>query len=470
MKEVGELFINAIEHWRDAKGIGTAIIHFPLNDKLMVLGVLQRVYSRSPTCKTVIFTSTYEERRNIIDFLTNQEDEDNNKEFKDLLDKNNIKVFTDKFLDYNKDYHSAYLGICYHIGENCNNVLDYIRNCKFRLIVLNKLLSDFAIMNKIYQIAPILPDFKEQEVGMIRLSTPVEEVQLGIDLPINTVEEHEYKTYSEYISTSINIFGSFEIMQQANRGNTNLNISADQMCYKIAIENGWHEHLDMSIEINRQIDELYNPMSLRDRAVQTYDYIRKRNQLLSDYDGKLDIILELVNKHKYEKILIISKRGEFANKITDYINIEVNDIICMNYHDKVENVPQYNDDGSPVVYKTGAKKGQIKLIGSKAQKTQAVKLFNSNRINVLSTNNAPDKDLAIDVDVVIITSPMCESIKSYMYRLSKINFNKSRLLLYSLYIKGTSEQNLLNNKERTLHQNVKNTTDDEIYSNFVVVD
>ena len=53
----GELFENAINHWRDAKGIGTALIPTFLNDKVMVLGVLQRVYARSPSCKTVIITS-----------------------------------------------------------------------------------------------------------------------------------------------------------------------------------------------------------------------------------------------------------------------------------------------------------------------------------------------------------------------------------------------------------------------------
>ena len=46
----------------------------------------------------------------------------------------------------------------------------------------------------------------------------------------------------------------------------------------------------MTIPINVQIDELYNPSSIRDRALQTYEIIRKRNKLLTDYDGKLDKI------------------------------------------------------------------------------------------------------------------------------------------------------------------------------------
>ena len=54
--DVITLFVNAIDHWRDAKGIGTALIPPPLTDKAMILGVLQKVYSRSPDTSTVIVT------------------------------------------------------------------------------------------------------------------------------------------------------------------------------------------------------------------------------------------------------------------------------------------------------------------------------------------------------------------------------------------------------------------------------
>ena len=37
MNKAGEIFENAILNWRDAAGIGTALIPTILNDKLMVL-------------------------------------------------------------------------------------------------------------------------------------------------------------------------------------------------------------------------------------------------------------------------------------------------------------------------------------------------------------------------------------------------------------------------------------------------
>ena len=40
---------------------------------------------------------------------------------------------------------------------------------------------------------------------------------------------------------------------------------------------------------------------------------------------------------------IINKRGEFASKVTDYINQFSENVICGNYHDKVEPIPALDD-------------------------------------------------------------------------------------------------------------------------------
>ena len=302
------------------------------------------------------------------------------------------------------------------------------------------------------------------------MSTPVEEIQIGIDIPTkdNVFELLNY--YDEYIGTSLNIFGSFEIMQQANIGNQQLNISATQICYKIAQENGWNEHLDMNVEFNIEIDRLYNPNNLKERASKTYEIIRERNKLLSDYNGKLDTILDIVRNNQDKKILIINKRGEFANEVTEFLNTFSETDICGNYHDKVDNIPAVTFTGEPVYYKSGARKGERKMMGAKAQKTLNVERFNNNIIHVLSTNNSPDKDLAIDVDVIIITSPMCEDIKSYMYRLSKIYFRSRLIKLYSLYCRNTSEQKMIERKSLLENHSVKNSFVNENTSDFIVED
>ena len=76
--KIGELFEQAIEEWRINKGIGTAIIPSKLNDKTLILGILQRVYSKPNFGRTFIITNTFDERAQLVEFLTHQKDSEEN--------------------------------------------------------------------------------------------------------------------------------------------------------------------------------------------------------------------------------------------------------------------------------------------------------------------------------------------------------------------------------------------------------
>lgn len=471
MTNVNDLFLEAIDNWRNAKGIGTALIPSPLNDKLIVLGILQRIYIKTPKCKTYIIVNTFSERADIFDFLTKQkDDEENNKEFKDLIDNGHIKVLTYNFVKQMSINFSPTLCILYHPENICEEIIQFANNCRFKLVVLNHILEDVQDMVKIYKFAPILDSFKQAQIEQLRLSTPVEEYQVGINIPANSSDATTLNAYNEYITTSVTIFGSFDIIQQANRGNQQLNISANQICYNIATENGWNEHLDMNVEFNVEIDKLYNPLNLRERAAKTFEIIRLRSQFLSDYINKLEEILKIVKQYEDKKILIINKRAEFATVVSNYINTYSEENICLPYHDKLDNIPAVDELGQPIVYKSGIKKGELKMMAAQAQRTYAVQQFNKGNIRVLSTNNAPDKTLSIDVDVIIITSPMCEDIKNYIYRLSNVNFRSGKILLYNIYCRNTIEQKQLEEKTLASAHSVKNNYNDETYSDFIVID
>lgn len=474
MKSAGELFEDAINHWRDSKGIGTAIIPPPLNDKVMVLGVLQRVYSRSPTANAVIITNNFRERIELIEFLTQQEDEENNEEFKKLIKDKILKVLTIDIIKSPINNIKPFVCIVYHTDEMCDNLIRILSISKFKLVVLNKLIFSSEDMSKLYSICPLLDDFKQNEIDAVRTSTPVEDSWIDVTIPDDSEHKKLLDYYNEYITTSLSIFGSFNIMEQARLGNTTLNISATQICSQIAQENGWNPNLDMNIDYNVEIDKFYNPANIRDRATQTYEIIRNRSNLLSDYEGKLDAILKIVEEHKNSRILIINKRGEFASKVTDYINNMSDSIICGNFHDKVEPIPAVDTNGNPIYYKSGDKKGERKYLASKAQKTLNETLFNKGILKVLSTNSAPDKSLSIDVDVIIITSPQCEDIKNYMYRLSNVCYPNGNIKLFSIYVKNSLEQNKLQSKQVSENHSIvnkcKNTIVTENNCDFVIVD
>lgn len=479
MKTIDELFEDAIFEWRDKKGCGTAIIPHPLNDKAMVLGVLQQIYNKDMTKIVHIVVDEWSTRQDIIDFITNQPDEENNLEFKRLLKDKKILVFTQYYVRrtditvYGGIMNINSIVIYYHPHEIYQPDIDFIKSHKFKLVVLNKLMNP-QDMGFLYPVVPLLTQFKQNEIDELRTSTPVEDMWCPIDITPDSEEDKLLNYYNEYIKTSLNIFGSFDIMQQARTGNVKLNVSADVICNNIAHENGWRPDLDMSIQLNVDIDNLYNPNNLRERALTTYEVIRNRNNLVSDYKGKLETILKIVEENPTAKILIINKRAEFASKITQYINEHSASVICGNYHDKLDDIDAVDIDGNPLYYKSGSRKGERRTMGSKAQKTLNQKLFNRGDIRVLSTNNAPDKDLSIDVNIIIITSSLSEDIDSYLYRLDKVYYPNPPIKLYSIYVKNSLEESkLLHKPIKETHQIVNKCEIDaehENKSDFVVVD
>lgn len=143
--------------------------------------------------------------------------------------------------------------------------------------------------------------------------------------------------------------------------------------------------------------------------------------------------------------------------------------ICGNYHDNVDPIPATTIEGNPIFVKSGPHKGERRMLAAKAQRSFNEERFNAGYINVLSTNNSPDKDLNIPVDIVIITSPECEDIESYLYRLSNIR-PSSYIKLYSIYVTNSAEEKKLQNKTlsetHTIEENVKN----ENNCNFIIAD
>lgn len=441
-----ELFDEAALRWRDNKGVGTILVPAPIDDRAFVYHILTIMYGKNKYLSTLIIVNDFAQRTNIIEFLTNQENEENNVEFKKLIADKFIRIFTTNFVSNNGWVNIPTLCIIYKPEDYNRRVEEYFPKCKFRLVVLNNLLTNQNDISEIYKVAPILSCFKQQNIDELRVSSPVEDMWIPVDINKASETWKLYEHYSKFIETALNIFGSFEMIQKARTGDQTLNISAATICTQIAEENGWNEHLDMSYEFNVKLDELYNPNNLQDMARQTYETIRNRNNLLSDYEDKLEKILEVVKEHLGDKILIINKRGEFANKVTEYINSNFDTDICGNYHNKVDVIPAVDVYDNPVFVKSGKEKGKRKTMSSQAQMTLNEKKFNMNKLCCLSLSSSPDKSLNVDVDIIIITSPLCEDIQSYLYRLSNLNIRNGKIKLFSIFCRNTIEQKKLLNK------------------------
>ena len=475
MSKLETMLVDAIRMWKCNVFNGSFIIPDPIDTKPMILSILQLVYNKNPTYKTLIVLDDWESRCNFVKYIIESPCQENNDEFKELMQNKFLIIMSrngvcsDKFNGSN----SYDLVISHNIKYFPNKLSFIYGQAKYKLVILNKLLEVPAERTSLYKLCPVINNFSQQEFDELRVSTPVEETLIDVPL-IDEEQQKLLEYYNRYITESLNIFGSFEIMQNARIGNDKFNISASAICYQIADENGWKPDLDMSVPINVQIDEMYNPINIKERASKTYEMIRNRGELLANYKEKLNYVVKIVKDNPNSKILIISKKASFAREITDFINTWSEKVICGDYHDFVEPIPEIDDKGKPVVYASGAKKGKIKYLGAQAQKTKNANAFRQNKLTVLSTNNAPDKKLNADIDIVIITSPQCETIESYMYRLSNVCYPKNKVRLFTIYVKNSLEEKKLQNRKlkdtHTIVNKCEKVVVTENNSDFIVVD
>lgn len=435
-----ELHEKSVYQWRINKGIGTFIIPAPLDVLKPLLMILPAMYNKSPTMETNIVVADFVDKDKLKDYLLHKSEPVHSNVYRDLITKGLIKIMTVSEATDRFTYLNPNLVVIYNPKECLYCYIGLLDKAKFKLVLSSNLFT--GKLEQLNNLVPRVGSYTQASVDEIRSSRPVKEVlvPLVIDEDSNLKKKLDY--YNKEISTAIAIFGDFDTIKMARLGNSNTNSSSMAVCYNIARQNGWNENLDMTIQFNIEIDELYSPNALKERASGIYEIIRSRSLALASSDEKLSYVLKIVEDNVDKNILIINKHGDFANEVTKYINDNTHYNSCYNYHDKVENVPAIDDNGNEVLIKSGVNKGKPKMLGVKSQKNLAQKLMNKGAIHVLSTNAAPDKDLAVNIDVVVITSPLCDTIETYLYRLSKVEFAKE-VQLYTLYYKGSLEEKKL---------------------------
>lgn len=367
-------------------------------------------------------------------------------------------------IDYIKEKYRYDYSLTITVGVNENAIIlsKLARESQFTLCILTK-----NIMNNdfIIELRKGLPCIETSDLDVAirhdKIYSPVEEHRYGVELSDD--DKLIYNKYTDYINTSVSIFGDLSNIEKCKKGDTTLNISAAEFRNTLAHENGWNENLDTNIPFMKQIDDIYNPNILFERACTFYTITKQRRDLVCDNTAKLEIIRKICSDNSDKKILIISKRSEFAAKITKYLN-ENNNIICGDYHDCIDDAIAVDDNGVPIIVKSGYNKGKPKVIGAQAQSSLNEQRFNSGTIKILSIKSASNPKLKIACDMVIFTSSLCDNIIDVKSRFVNITFNGIPTKIYRIYCNGTIENNKLNNeKENTLFTIINETENNVAY-------
>lgn len=429
MKTIESMYNTLADKWGvDNKGHGTIHCLRPMQYTNMILVILKRMLAKKENLKVFICVDSYNTRKDIIETLNAND-----------INQDHITILSEDYVNakYTYSYDLAiFVGLeKYSLYVNAVGV-----KSNFHLFLITKNIINAEQLAEIYKHYPAVNvKLNSNEINAVNLSSPVEECRIGC--LFEHADKIEYDKYTEFITQCFNIFGDFDSIQKARIGDTKLGISAADFRNQLALNNGWSAELDMTSGFNRQIDECYNPNILLDKATLCYEIIRKRSNLVTDNDAKLSTILDIIKEHPDKQIMIVSKRGEFAAKITEYL--EENGIIAGDYHDKIEPRVLVDNNGVPVLHKSGANKGKPRIIKSKAISSANEQLFQQGRLRVLSIKNSSSDELKINVDMWILTSPLCDEVNALKYRFNGVVFNGSPHLIYKVYMQGTIEETKL---------------------------
>jgi len=463
-----ELYDKIANKWRKQKGIGSTYAINPVNSYELAIHVIQLMRNKNPNCKVFILCCQYVNYNTVRQYLNQN----------GLLD--SVIVVTTKYI--NPMYKYQY-DVCIAIGFTVllKNTVAIIEQSKFRFVILDRKVNDKQITNGISSHFPIIDNvITNSQANVVRDNSPVEEWRVPVTFDADDFVK--YEKYSDYITQTIKIFGSFDRINQARIGDKELNIGKETICDHIARENGWHEYLDCTSEFNKQIDDMYNPGSIALRAETAYNIMRERSNMLTDASCKLPAILDIVRQNSDKRIIIVSKRGEFAHTVYEYLN--KNGIAVGEYHDAIPPKQAVDTNGNPIFVKSGINKGKPRIVKAQFISTDNVRRFklcgvvpyrpNSSLveqaiqqggINVLSIKNASSDELECTSDVFIFTSAMFADWWEFKYRFNKVSLGEVPTNIYKIYIENTIEEKAFEKVKESnsyhVHAHEKEITFDE---------
>ncbi len=328
---------------------------------------------------------------------------------------------------------------------------------KFTLFIITEHNNNHNFITHIRNILPNIDiSVNKDDIQRESIYSPVEEYWYEVSL--SDEDREQYDKCTEFINNTIGIFGSLQNIEYAKHGNPNINISSSEFRHYLATQNGWNEELDMKIEYNKMIDNNYNPNILFEKACTFYNISNERRNLLLNNKNKINEICDICLKNMDKKILILSKNGEFAAAITNYINETYGKDICGDYHDCIEDMIAVDSYGDPILIKSGKDKGKPRIVKSTAISTNNEKRFNNGAINILSAKVSSNTKLAINVDIVIFTDGISSDIIEVKSRFTNSTFNVPTIT-HRLFSSDTIEQRKLLEKTQPANVKIYNTNE-----------
>lgn len=440
-----DLYDSIVNVWGISnKGKGLISMSDKVDYKPIMDIIISRILNKTPDAKICIVVDKMDTRFELSKYLNNLD--------KSLLASKTITLVTENFAySVSKNEYTLVVFINTH-NYNLDSILIRFGNrCRFVLAFSNTMYNNNSIK------CPCI--YKLAELDLLRLGILDNVLEIHIPAKFNEVEKDTYEKANKVISDTVTVLGGdISIIKKLREGDIDNGLTANQVAYNLAISNGWSNDLDMSIPFMVEIDKIYNPASIQERVSNYYNIVRERSTLETRGLDKINLILDIIRSNPAKKILIISKDADYASDICNYVNKHIPNPstgvlnsnysfdICQNLHNKQESIPMIDvSTGEYFKYKSGANKGKIKPIGKKAQHDMSMNMLAKDYIYVLSGQNAMPDYTDIEIDALIITSPMCDNLGTFKYRVANIGFKTKPNVVFKLYNESSREEKEINN-------------------------
>ena len=417
------------EGFQATKGKGYCFITNPIPFVLIVFDIIISLINKRPNIRILVVLNEYKDKTNIVDAFNSTGRE---------IFLENVKFLSLNYAD--KTVLTPYDCVIFINPVDDVSIVEKVsRAIKFALVIFKKPFINNYYINRLNNTLKEIPiKIDKERLNNSRIYSPVEEYRHKATISEDDLELS--KKYDAYIKDSISIFGDLKTIEYCRSGNPALQQSAMDCRYVVAYKNGWSNSMDKTIEINQQIDALYNPNAIGERVNTVFQIAHLRKKLLTDNKAKIPIIKNIIDSNKDKRILIVSYSGEFCNEIQKTLFNEGYDIL--GYHNDLEDSYLTDENGQIICYKSGSLKGQPKVFKAAALSTNNLMYYNAGHCNILCIKSSCKPDVELSCDIIIFTTPLIDDIFTFRKRFQNISI-PNPAIIHRIYCTGTNEENII---------------------------
>ena len=189
-----------------------------------------------------------------------------------------------------------------------------------------------------------------------------------------------------------------------------------------AHKRGWKPNLDLRLEVNRQINDLWNPTKIIGYAKKLLNAIRDRKSLLQTCQSKYEATKKLVDKFNKVKTIIFSESTDFADNVAKLLETKHKVVV---YHSNIK-----------TVIKPSPKTGKPIKVGKTRLKREATESIRNGKARIIVTAKSLDKGFDV-VDLRFgITASGTQNPTQYKQRGGRVKRKETEQIFKTNFING----------------------------------